>query len=174
MSSVNIIKEKSISIVNSCVDIASKYDFSKIKTVTINTGLTPDEDQYKAMVSLLSGKELILNGEKGTLSLGAGDGSLTASKLTVKGKMAISTTDGMKNDVMLTVTDVEVATGAELTIYDAWILVNQNVREGSSTGLKIDGTVKYDTQRPGAIVAINNADKEGAYLKMTTSNTWGK
>ena len=31
MSSVNIIKEKSISIVNSCVDIASKYDFSKTK-----------------------------------------------------------------------------------------------------------------------------------------------
>ena len=152
----------------------AKKDFSDVTTIKITSGITPTKDEYEALKTIVEGKELVLT--DGTLSLGNGNGTLKAKKLTVEGEnVAVSTTDKTKNDVMLTVESVEVKKESTLTVYDAWILVNQNVREGTSTGLEINGTVTYNADRPGAIVAINNADKEGAYLKMnTTSKTWGK
>ena len=150
----------------------AKKDFSDVATIKIITAIRPSEDEYEALKTIVSGRELILT--DGTLSLGNGNGTLSAKKLTVEGaKVGVSTSNMMKNDVMLTVESVEVKSGAALTVYDAWILVNQNVREGSSTGLQINGTVTYDSTRPGAIVAINNADTAGAYLEMnTTSKKW--
>ena len=150
----------------------AKKDFSEVTAIKITSGLTPTEDQYNALKTIVSGKELILT--NGTLSLGNGDGNLSAEKLTVEGEnVGVSTTNGVKNVVMLTVNSVEVKSEAALIVYDAWILVNQNVRKGSSTGLRIDGTVTYNADRPGAIVAINNADTAGAYLEMnTTSKKW--
>ena len=150
----------------------AKKDFSDVNTIKITSGITPTEDEYKALKTIVEGKELVLT--DGTLSLGNGDGTLKAKKLTVEGgNVAVSTTDKAKNVVMLTVESVEVKSESSLTVYDAFILVNQNVREGSSTGLQIDGTVTYNADRPGAIVAINNADTAGAYLEMnTTSKKW--
>ena len=150
----------------------AKKDFSDVTAIKITNGLTPTEEQYEALKKIVSGKELILT--NGTLSLGKGDGTLSAEKLTVEGEnVGVSTTNGEKNVVMLTVNSVEVKSEAKLVVYDAWILVNQNVRKGSSTGLRIDGTVTYNEDRPGAIVAINNADTAGAYLEMdTTSKRW--
>ena len=158
---------------SSLIEDAEK-DFSDVTTIKITSGITPTEDEYKALKKIVEDKELVLTA--GTLSLGNGDGTLKAKKLTVEGgNAAVSTTGKTKNVVMLTVESVEVKEESMLTVYDAFILVNQNVRENTSTGLQIDGTVTYDAERPGAIVAINNADTAGAYLKMSTeSKTWGK
>ena len=150
----------------------AKKDFSDVTTIKITSGIKPTKDEYEALKTIVEGKELVLT--DGTLSLGDGDGTLSAEKLTVEGEdVGVSTTDKAKNVVMLTVKSIEVKKESSLTVYDAWILVNQNVREGSSTGLQIDGTVTYNEDRPGAIVAINNADTAGAYLEMnTTSKKW--
>ena len=150
----------------------AEKDFSDVTAIKITGGLTPTEEQYEALKTIVSGRELILT--NGTLSLGNGDGTLSAEKLTVEGEnVGVSTTGKTKNVVMLTVKSIEVKKESSLTVYDALILVNQNVRKGTSTGLQIDGTVTYNEDRPGAIVAINNADTAGAYLEMdTTSKKW--
>ena len=149
------------------------YDFSNVKTVTVESQIQPTEDQYKDMVKLLEGKELIL---KATLNLSNGDGSLTVNKLTIDGNI-VNVGDGktgVSKHLMLTTNSIEVKSGAKLSVNENWILVNQEVREGTYDYVVNNGQITFSNSYPGAIKAKNKADVNGAYLTWNSTTGWEK
>ena len=154
-------------------DLETK-DWTGVTSVTINSTIAPNADQFKALKEALNGRDLILSGTNTTVNLGAGDGSLAANSLIVNGTATIGDTHANSKKVMLTVNEIEVATGATLTVNESWILVNQNVREGSGLHMNVTGTITYSTTYAGgSIVAIDGANVNGAYLHWdTTEKEW--
>ena len=149
-----------------------KKDWTNVTSVTINSTIDPNADEFKALKKALDGRDLIL-GSDITVNLRGGDGSLKANSLIVNGKATIGDTHANSKKVMLTVNEIKVATGATLTVNESWILVNQEVREGSGNGMTVKGKIIYDKQG-GAIKALNNDGAEGAYLTWNGSKGWLK
>ena len=154
-------------------DLKTK-DWTGVTSVTINSAIAPDADQFKALKEALNGRDLILSGTNTTVDLRDGDGSLAANSLIVNGTAKIGDTHANSKKVMLTVNEIEVATGATLTVNESWILVNQNVREGSGLHMNVTGTITYSTTHAGgSIVAFDGANVNGAYLHWdTTGKEW--
>ncbi len=160
---------------NTLADDLEKKDWTGVTSVTINSNIAPDAGQFKALKKALDGKDLILSGNGISVDLRSGDGSLKANSLIVKSGVAkIGDAHANSKKVMLTVNEIKVATGATLTVNESWILVNQNVREGSGLHMDVAGTIEYSTTNAGgSIVAFDNANVSGAYLHWdTTKKEW--
>lgn len=160
-----------LNLTNLAKDLEEK-DWTNVTSVTINSTIDPNADEFKALKKALDGRDLILGGNI-TVNLRGGDGSLEANSLIVNGTATIGDTHANSKKVMLTVNEIEVATGATLTVNESWILVNQEVREGSGNGMTVKGKIIYD-KKGGAIKALNNDGAEGAYLTWNGSKGWLK
>ena len=154
-------------------DLETK-DWTGVTSVTINSPIAPNAEQFKALKKALNGRDLILSGNNTTVDLRDGDGSLAANSLIVNGTARIGDAHANSKKVMLTVNEIEVATDAILTVNESWILVNQNVRKGSGLHMNVTGTITYSTTNAGgSIVAIDGANVNGAYLHWnTTKKEW--
>ena len=143
-------------------DLATK-DFKNVKKVTYNVSGVPTAEQYKDLVTLFAGRDVVL---KTILDLTNGDGTLTMNKLTVDnngGEVKIG--DGNQNSrkVMMTVNSLEVTSGTILTVNESWILITGSARVGTHGSVTNNGTINFDNNG-GAIVTQNQANPNGAYL----------
>ena len=143
-------------------DLATK-DFKNVKKVTYNVSGVPTAEQYKDLVTLFAGRDVVL---KTILDLTNGDGTLTMNKLTVDNNgREVKIGDGNQNSrkVMMTVNSLEVTSGTKLTVNESWILITGSARVGTHGSVTNNGTINFDNNG-GAIVTQNQANPNGAYL----------
>ena len=159
--------EYTLDLATLATDLQTK-DFSNVKKVIVNSTIAPTAEQYADLKTLFKDKEVVL-GNSIFVNLESGDGSMLINKLTISGNATIGDTRENSNKVMLTVNSLEVPVGSTLTVNESFILVSGNVRPNTSGNVSAAGTIT--TGKPGgAVVAVDNANPQGAYLKWNDKN----
>ena len=153
---------------NNLADDLQELNFSNVKKVIVNSTIAPTAEQYADLKTLFKDKEVVL-GNSIFVNLESGDGSMLINKLTISGNATIGDTRENSNKVMLTVNSLEVPVGSTLIVNESFILVSGNVRPNTSGNVSAAGTIT--TGKPGgAVVAVDNANPQGAYLKWNDEN----